>query len=311
MILLSHFHHAAYLCVLLASTLATYANDLSEHNQTFSHLIPRSRNRRVYFEVTLNLPFGEGTSSSPAHFPAKTAIWIEGAPLEDALKIDLRLVRYPSTPCVTLFTPYVQELHFDFPRLPPGTHELGDWITVQPGVEIFVCAETHVSNREIMAIANGHGILLDRIAADTVLTTELIDPNVFMYNLLMDFVGSSEGRYERLLRHIADSRALSQQKNSAWVAFMPVAVYQAGDGGKYRRYFDIRDAENTEGLGSRQIIPFISSIAGEVMPEAQNPYVASWGTVGMDSSAQPSNWTPEDLDLLSLDYFAAPNTPPT
>ncbi|MCJ1421625.1 hypothetical protein MMC32_007991 [Xylographa parallela] len=307
MILLSYLPHAAYLCALLASVLAADTNDPSVFNQTSSHLIPRSRNRRVYFEVALNLAFGEGPSSGPVQFPVKSAIWIEGSPLEVPLKIELRLVRFPSNPSFTMFTPYVQELFFEFPHLPPATYSIGDWLTVQPGVEIFSCAETHVSNTEIMNIIDGKGILLNRIKSDSVLSTALVDPNVFMYDLLLDLVGASEWRYERLLNHIVDSRHFFQRKNPAWVALMPLAVYQAGENGKYSRFFFLRDIEKPQGLESAQRKSFIDSIADEVMPEAQNPYVASWGTVGVDSTATRPNWTPEDLDFLNLGYFPTPD----
>ncbi|MCJ1294695.1 hypothetical protein MMC34_006253 [Xylographa carneopallida] len=312
MILHSRLRYAAYLCVILLLVLITDANDLSVHNQTASQLTPRSRNRRVYFEVALNLAIDEGPSSGPVHFPAKTAIWIEGAPMEDPLKIDLRLVRYTSSPPVTLFTPYVQELFFEFPRLPAGTYEIGDWITIQPGVEIFTCAETSVTNMEIMKIADGRGILLTRIKSDgSVLSTALEDPNIFMYNLLMDFVGASQWKYERLLNHIVDSRTYYRQKDYNWVSLLPVAVYQAGGNGIHRRFFDIRDVEKPVGLLTAQSLPFINSITTEVMSEEQNPFVSSWGTVGMDSTALPTDWTPQDLDLLSLGYFPAPNTQST
>ncbi|MCJ1281006.1 hypothetical protein MMC26_000324 [Xylographa opegraphella] len=276
---------------------AKYVLAGGEHGDEFGH------NRRVYFEVALNLGFGEGSSSTPVYFPVKTAIWIEGSQGEDPLKIDLRLVRYPSGPAATLFTPYVQELFFEFPRLPPSNYKIGDWVSVEAGVEIFVCAETHATNMEIMKIADGQGILLNRIKRDTLLSTARIDPNIFMYDLLLDLMGSSKWRYERLLHHIIESRSFFRQKNDAWVSFMPVAVYQAGDSGKYRRFFDLRDPEKPIGLTSTQSLPFIRSIAHEVISEAQNPYVDSWGTVGMDSSARPTDWTPRELDVLNLGYF--------
>ncbi|MCJ1437980.1 hypothetical protein MMC27_007367 [Xylographa pallens] len=211
-----------------------------------------------------------------------------------------------------MFTPYVQELFFEFPHLPPATYRIGDWLTVEPGVEIFTCGETHVSNTDIMSIVDGKGILLNRIKSDAVLSTALVDPNIFMYDLLLDLVTASEWRYERLLHHIIDSRNFFKQKNPAWVALMPLAVYQAGNDGKYSRFFDIRDAEQPKGLDSGQRPAFIDSVANEVMPDAQNPYIASWETVGVGSTATPPNWRPYDiLDFLNLGYFPTPDRNPT
>ncbi|MCJ1386168.1 hypothetical protein MMC17_009294 [Xylographa soralifera] len=308
MILLSHLHHATCLCILLALVLATGTKTFSEQNQTSSRLTPRSLHRRVFFEVSRDLALGEGSSSGSEVFPAKTAIWIEGAPFEDPLKIDLRLVRYTSGPALTMFTPYIQELPFEFPHIPPGSYNLGDWFAIQPGVEIFSCAETRVSNMEIMRIKDGQGILFNRIKSDKVLTTALIDPNIFMYDFLLDLVGYAGWNYERLVDQLVDSRTFFHKKNEAWVQLMPLAVYQAGNGGKHQRYFDIRDAEKPISLEAAQKVPFINSIADEVMPEAQNPYVTSWGTVDIDSSAQPPNWTRDLLDFLNLGYFPATTT---
>ncbi|MCJ1403874.1 hypothetical protein MMC11_007097 [Xylographa trunciseda] len=306
MILLSHLRHAIFLCMLPALVFANDAYNLLRQDHNSSHLTPRvASDRHVHFEVALNLPYGEGTSSGPTHFPAKTALWIEGSGHDAPLKIDLRLVRYPSRPNFPMFTPYVQELHFDFPHFPTGSYHTGDWITVHPGVELFACADTHLTNDDIMSIRNGKGILLNRIKDDQVLTTALVDPNIFMYDLLLDIVGTANWRYERLITHLIDSRDLSHMKNEAWAAFMPLAVYQAGNNGMYRRFFDFRDTEHPEALRVSQVIADIKSITHEVMPEALNPYVASWGTVELDSSAQPPEWKsgPEELmQYLGTDF---------
>ena len=101
--------------MLLASLLATDTNNLPVRNQTSPYLVPRFLlNRRVYSEVSLNLPFSESPSSRPAPFLAETAVWIEGSNLKDPSKIDLHFVRYPAKPSFSMFTPYVQELPFRF-----------------------------------------------------------------------------------------------------------------------------------------------------------------------------------------------------
>ena len=283
---------------LLAATLAAFLGpilpvqaqspDMLETNDASLSKRAKRRGRHVYFEVELQQEFTEGTSRDLSQdiTPVRTAMWISGHRLGGVpLRIDMRLVEY--NPGVFVFTPYVQEIDFPFPSMPrpPRGHAS---VAVLPRAEMYFVGDIWLNNLDIMDFRTGEGCVLDVLTKEPSISSAAMDPNVFMYELLFDLFGSDhEPDVPQLASRIANSRDYYVRKNPSFISLVPLIAYQAGPGGRHRRWFNLQNIEQPVNVAEADVPTSLLSVASMIAPAASNPYIPVWGTVFMQSSARP------------------------
>ena len=281
---------ATTLSALLGPILPVRARSLDVPETTDPSLTKRGkmRGREIYFEVELQQGFAEGTSRDPSLdiIPARTAIWIDEHRMGGAaLKIDMRLVEY--NPGVFLFTPFVQEIDFPFPHLPPILRD-HTAVSIRPGVEMFPTGKAWFNNLDVMDFRTGKGFVLDIIKGDPMLSSTERDPNVFLFQLLFYLLGNdNEPQIPLVVSRIEQSREYYRSKNPSFVSLIPLVAYQAGPHGRYRRWFNVQNIEQPVNVAEDEVAMSLISVSGMIVPVSLNPYIPVWGTVTMESSARP------------------------
>ena len=284
---------AATLFALLGPIIPISAQtlDMLETNDTRpTKRARRPRGREMYFEVELQGEFREGTSKDPSSdlIPVRSAIWINQHRYGGVtLKIDMRLVEY--NPGVFLFTPYVQEVDFPFPLLPPANRVPGTVALIRPETEMYPMGEIWFEDLDIMDFRTGKGFVLDVLLKEPILSSALMDPNVFLFQLSLDLLGinQDDARVPRLVSTLTKSRNYYLRKNPNFFSLIPLIAYQAGPGGMHRRWFNVQHVEQPVNVEEHDVPMSLLSVASSITPASQNPYIHVWGTVLMQSSARP------------------------
>ncbi|MCJ1382848.1 hypothetical protein MMC17_005961 [Xylographa soralifera] len=248
-----------------AITIATSASTLFEDTdfQTTTQLSRRSRGRRVYLELDLQLSYmiNPNYQHTPTG-PAVLSLYVEsegrGNP---ALKINIRVLDYNNG--VILPTPYIKETNFPF--LFDREERTTDFVTHGPGIEIYPLGRTAYHNSEIMDAWTGKGIFVDILKQHPAINERYDANNVILY--MASHLGLQREGFQanirRVMQFVEGSRDWYTANGVRFYCEMPLLTYS---GRAFKRTFNIELPDAPVILFADEVKDFIRSIAYKVKP---------------------------------------------